>query len=154
MASTISQTETDYLEDNRKALKLTGEKFEVEPEYKYARFLPSVTPPSSLLPALEPFEHVDPGQRALKLANPRAIFEADGVKTAHITPVVGSEVWGLKLHELDASGRDQVALEVARRGVIAFKDQEFGEQSFDWLREWGSVRLACFCSRRAVSLLD
>jgi hypothetical protein len=140
MSALLSRTSLEYVQDNRGSLKLKGDRFEVEPEYRHARFLPSVTPPSALLPPLEPFEHDDPGHRALKLANPRAIFETDGVRSIQITPGIGSEVSDLKLHLLDASGRDQVALEVARRGVIAFRGQEFGEQSFDWLKAWGSVR--------------
>lgn len=137
-ASTQTQTLTN---GHSNPLRLVGEKLAAEPEYKYARFLPSVAPPSGVLPPLEEFTHVDPAHRAKNLANPRAVFEAPGVQVSHIIPATGSEVRGLKLHELDASGRDQVALEVAKRGVIAFRDQEFGEQTFDWLKNWGSVRL-------------
>lgn len=148
-ASTQTKTLTN---DHSNPLRLVGEKLAAEPEYKYARFLPSVAPPSGVLPPLEEFTHVDPAHRAKKLANPRAIFEAPGVQVSHIIPATGSEVRGVKLHELDASGRDQVALEVAKRGVVAFRDQEFGEQSFDWLKEWGSVRLSSALS--TVSFAD
>lgn len=155
MSTNPSRTALEYVQDNRGSLKLKGEQFTVEPEYRHARFLPSITPPSALLPPLEPFEHDDPGHRALKLAQPRAIFEAVGVRTTYITPGIGSEISGLKLHALDSSGRDQVALEVARRGVVAFRSQEFGEQSFDWLKAWGAVsRLIPFSAATVAHTLS
>jgi sulfonate dioxygenase len=48
--------------------------------------------------------------RALKLPNPREVFERATV--FELTPTFGSDVRGLNLAELDNSGRDQIALEV------------------------------------------
>ncbi len=61
------------------------------------------------------------------------------MKSEELTPGFGSEVFGIRLDQLDSQGRDQLALEVARRGVIAFRDQSFGEQSGEWLKDWGRV---------------
>ncbi|KAJ7803822.1 hypothetical protein B0H14DRAFT_3113376 [Mycena olivaceomarginata] len=71
---------------------------------------------------LQPFTHVDAGSRVLNHANPRAFL--DGANVVEMTPAFGSEVRGLNLAELDGEGKDQLALEVARRGVIVFRDQQ------------------------------
>jgi len=106
-----------------------------------AAFLPTLTPPTHLLPPLTEFTHDDPGRRALNSANPRAIFEAPGVTSSDITPVTGRIYDGIRLDELDGPGRDQVALEVARRGVVAFRGQRFTERGPEWYKQqWGAVR--------------
>lgn len=64
-------------------------------------------------PPLEPFDHVDPGHRALKHANPRS-FLANATKVVDLTPVLGTEVEGVNLVQLDSDGRDQLALEADR----------------------------------------
>jgi sulfonate dioxygenase len=62
-------------------------------------------------PPLEPFEHFDPGHRALKHTNPRSFLDG-ATSVVDLTPVLGTEVQGINLAELDSDGRDQVALEV------------------------------------------
>ncbi|KAG1715801.1 hypothetical protein ID866_1377 [Astraeus odoratus] len=78
--------------------------------YKYAHLLPHI----SLVkyPPLTPYEHVDPGLR--------------------------TEVRGVSLKDLDSDGRDQLALEVARRGLMVFRDQsDFIDQEPEAYLEWG-----------------
>ena len=41
-----------------------------------------------------------------------------------LTPRFGSEICGVSLETLGAEGRDQLALYVARRGVVEFKGQD------------------------------
>jgi sulfonate dioxygenase len=119
-----------------------------EDEYPYKVFLPHFDP-SAKLPPLEPFEHVDPGHAALKDANPRA-FLADA-KVGDLTPKFGAEVEGIQLHKLNAKEKrwveanraelmiSQLALFVAQRGIVVFRDQEFQDQTPEWmLEEWGS----------------
>jgi sulfonate dioxygenase len=82
---------------------------EQEQEYRYAHLLPTFS--SDRYPPLVPYDHVDPGQRALSHSNPHAFL--DGAKSiSEITPRFGTEVIGMNLAELDSTGRDQVALEV------------------------------------------
>jgi hypothetical protein len=96
---------------------------------------------AAFLPTLTEFTHDDPGRRALNSAHPRAIFEAPGVTSSDITPVTGRIYDGIRLDELDGPGRDQVALEVARRGVVAFRGQRFTERGPEWYKQqWGAVR--------------
>lgn len=78
-------------------------------EYRYAHLLPHFS--ADRYPPLTPFDHVDPGLRALNLPNPRAFLD-QASSVSEVTPNIGTEVTGVNLATLDASGRDQVALEV------------------------------------------
>lgn len=78
-------------------------------EYKYAALLPTF-PKDEHYPPLTPFEHVDPGHRALKHADPRAFLK--GAKVAQLTPPLGEEIRGVNLATLDNNARDELALEV------------------------------------------
>ena len=86
------------------------EKKQEEP-YKYTEFLP-VFPKDEHYPPLTPFEHVDPGHRALTHPNPRAFLD-NATSVIEITPRLGTEVRGVNLAQLDSDGRDQLALEVS-----------------------------------------
>ncbi|KAL0069792.1 hypothetical protein AAF712_003062 [Marasmius tenuissimus] len=92
--------------------------------YPYADLLPKVFPKEGELnPPLEDFEHEDPGMRALKHENPRAFLE-NATKITHMCPAIGTEVEGVNLHKLTNDERDQLALEVARRKLMVFRDQD------------------------------
>ena len=78
-------------------------------QYRYAHLLP-VFPKDEHYPPLTPFEHVDPGQRALKHPNPRSFLA--NATVAQLTPPIGEEVRGVNLATLDNDSKDQLALEV------------------------------------------
>ncbi|PPQ92700.1 hypothetical protein CVT25_014007 [Psilocybe cyanescens] len=101
-------------------LQAQPEKKEEEP-YRYAHLLPHFS--ADRYPPLTPFEHVDPGQRALSHPNPWSFLDG-ATSLDELTPHLGTEVIGVNLAELDDAGRDQVALEVARRGLMVFRDQQ------------------------------
>ncbi|KAJ7802867.1 TauD-domain-containing protein [Mycena olivaceomarginata] len=107
--------------------------------YPYRHLLPEIFPTAeSHQPPLEDFEHVDPGHRALKHPNPRA-FLADAKRIFHLTPAIGTEVHGVSLAKLTPDGRDQLALEVARRGMMIFRgQQDFIDAGGDFWKEFGS----------------
>ncbi|KAG9104758.1 hypothetical protein FRC06_011240 [Ceratobasidium sp. 370] len=108
-------------------------------EYPFTHLLP-VFDKSEHYPPLAPFEHVDPAARANSLpeADQRA-FLRNATRVRDLTPKIGTEVTGIDLTTLDGAGRDQLALEVARRGVLAFRDQpKFLAQSAEQFKEWGS----------------
>ncbi|KAG7098939.1 hypothetical protein E1B28_000829 [Marasmius oreades] len=112
-------------------------------EYKYSHLLPAFDS-QERYPPLTPFEHVDPGFRALKHANPRAFLENANV--VELTPNLGTEVHGVDLLSLDSDGRDQLALEVARRGLLVFRDQQAfidaGSESYlEWGRHFGRLHI-------------
>jgi sulfonate dioxygenase len=77
--------------------------------YRYAHLLPHLS--HTTYPPLTPFEHTDPGLRALAHSNPRSILDA-ATGTTELTPNLGTEVYGIKLAQLDSDSRDQLALEV------------------------------------------
>ena len=60
---------------------------------------------------LEPFDHVDPGSRALNHPNPRSFLDG-ATKIDELTPSLGTEVHGVSLANLNSDERDQLALEV------------------------------------------
>ncbi|KAF5312610.1 hypothetical protein D9619_003470 [Psilocybe cf. subviscida] len=105
-------------------------------EYKYAHLMPVFS--QDRYPPLTPFEHVDPGHRALSHLNPRAFLDG-ATNIDELTPHLGTEVTGVNLAELDSTGRDQLALEVARRGLMVFRDQEdFIDRGLEFYKQWGS----------------
>jgi hypothetical protein len=92
-------------------------------EYKYVHLLP-VFDPNEKYPPLELFEHVDPGHQALSDENPRSFLTDRHAVTVDLTPAIGTEIRGVNLLELSSNERDQLALEVARRGVLVFREQK------------------------------
>jgi len=74
---------------------------------------------------LKPFKHVDPGLKAdpsLKNLLPEGIAQV-----TTLTPVIGSEVSGVQLSKLTEEGKNELALFVAQRGVVVFRDQDFAD---------------------------
>ncbi|KAK7694273.1 hypothetical protein QCA50_001453 [Cerrena zonata] len=107
-----------------------------EEAYRYARLLPAF-PKDEHYPALTPFEHVDPAARALGHANPRAFID-NATSIVELTPNLGTEIHGVNLASLDSDGRDQLALLVAQRGLVVFRDQQdFIDRGPDFYLEWG-----------------
>ncbi|CUA71419.1 hypothetical protein RSOLAG22IIIB_04634 [Rhizoctonia solani] len=110
-----------------------------ESDYQYKHLLP-VVDKSEFYPPLEPFEHIDPAARAIKLPeSEQRAFLKNATSVRNLTPGLGTEVVGIDLTSLDGPARDQLALEVARRGVLVFRDQaKFLAQTGDQFKEWGS----------------
>lgn len=151
MSTTTTTTTTTGLAQGSLSLPIVGKE-----GYKYAHLLPTF-PKDEHYPPLTPFEHVDPGHRALKHADPRSFLK--DAKVTQLTPTIGEEVRGVNLATLDNDAKDQLALEVsicalssdhllmqpyqvAKQKVIVFRDQqdfidsdpeaylEFGESQF------------------------
>lgn len=96
--------------------------FEAEENYPYKRFLPHWSSDLKLAP-LEPFEHVDPGHAVLNDENPLSFLGNATVKS--ITPTFGVEILdGVDLTALTKHERSQLALYVARKGVVVLRDQQ------------------------------
>ncbi|KAJ5358368.1 uncharacterized protein N7496_010781 [Penicillium cataractarum] len=89
----------------------------------YPQYLP-VWDHSEKYPPLEPFTHIDHG----KDADPsfKDLLPAES-QIKKLTPTIGSEVTGVQLSKLTAAGKDQLALLVAQRKVVAFRDQDFAD---------------------------
>ncbi|KAJ6581044.1 hypothetical protein B0H19DRAFT_1369481 [Mycena capillaripes] len=102
--------------------------------YRYAHLLATFS--KVKYPALQPFEHIDAGSRALKHPDPRSFLANSNA--IEMTPEFGLDVRGCNPAELTHDQKDQLALEVARRGVVVFRDQQdFIGRGAGFYTEWG-----------------
>lgn len=111
--TTPATEEFDPSEDHAYNASLTNGKAE---SYRYAWALPHFDP-SLKLPPLQPFDHVDPGRRALGDPNPRSFLDT-ATRVDDVTPYLGTTVEGIQLNKLDDKAKDQLALLVAQRKVV------------------------------------
>ncbi|KAG6919601.1 hypothetical protein DXG01_004265 [Tephrocybe rancida] len=133
MATTTTTLETNAPVTLKLRSSEQTDKQEEEP-YRYAHLLPHFS--HDHYPPLTPFAHIDPGRRALGHPNPRSFL--DNATVVELTPSLGNEVHGLNLAELSDEGRDQLALEVARRGLVVFRDQhDFIDRGPEFYKAWG-----------------
>ncbi|EXJ81052.1 taurine dioxygenase [Capronia epimyces CBS 606.96] len=85
-------------------------------------------------PPLEPFEHYEHGKDA-DPSFPNLLKE--GSHLENITASIGAEVTGVQLSQLDNKGKDELALLVAQRKVVAFRDQDFASLPIEKALEFG-----------------
>ncbi|KAL7275723.1 hypothetical protein RUND412_001306 [Rhizina undulata] len=115
--------ELDYGPENfKKEAETTG--VEGHAPASYPHYLPTWENDKAY-PPLEPFPHTDPGHiAAATFPNllPRGKFNVES-----LTPRFGSEVSGIQLSTLSDAGKNELALFVAQRGVVAFRDQDFAD---------------------------
>ena len=69
----------------------------------------------------EPWTHNDAGARADK--SKKALLSAAS-KVTHLTAHIGTEIEGLQLKDLTDQQRDELALLIAERSVVFFRDQD------------------------------
>jgi len=101
--------------------------------WQYPHYLPTWDH-GETYPPLEPFEHVEHGKDA-DPTFPNLL--GAGVKITHLTPTIGSEVTGVQLSKLGKEGKDELALLVAQRKVVAFRDQDFADLSIQDALDFG-----------------
>ena len=83
---------------------------------------------------MKPFEHIDHGKDAdPKFPN----LLPEGSKIENITSSIGAEVWGTQLSTLSDAGKDELALLVAQKKVVAFRDQDFASLPIEKALEFG-----------------
>jgi len=99
----------------------------------YPAYLPTWNHGQKYL-ALELFTHVEHGLNADPAF--KDLFSGGSIKK--LTPTTGSEVTGVQLSQLSAAGKDQLALLVAQRKVVAFRDQNFADLPLDIALEFGN----------------
>ncbi|EIW80249.1 alpha-ketoglutarate-dependent sulfonate dioxygenase [Coniophora puteana RWD-64-598 SS2] len=103
--------------------------------YKYAGYKPS-------FPKVdwEPLQEIAVQDRGA-FADPekKALFSAAG-KVKHLTPIIGTEITGIDLRQLTDAQKDELALLVAERGVVFFRDQEISiHEQLELARHWGPL---------------
>lgn len=95
-------------------------------------FLPTWNKEEKYKP-LEFFEHIDPGLKADKrLLN----LLPEHAKTKSITPKFGSEVFNVQISDLSEEGKNELALFVAQRGVVVFRNQDFASKGAEFVTEY------------------
>jgi sulfonate dioxygenase len=98
-------------------------------------FLPTWDPLQKY-PPLKFFKFEDPGARANREL--LTLFPENGSQTLKkITPKFGTEVRGVQLSQLDDAGKDELALFVAQRGVVVFRDQDFSQKGPQFAVDYG-----------------
>jgi sulfonate dioxygenase len=103
--------------------------------YQYAQYKPSFP-----VISWEPLKEVHVRDRGLS-ADPskRNLFSA-AQKVKHITPAIGTEILGIDLRQLSDSQKDELALLVAERGVVFFRDQDINiHEQLDLARYFGPL---------------
>jgi sulfonate dioxygenase len=78
---------------------------------------------TTTFPPVEPFEFHDRGLDADK-TKPN-LLNHPGIILTRLTPRIGTEVSGAQLSELSDAQKNELALLVAERGVVVFRDQDF-----------------------------
>ncbi|PWY92689.1 alpha-ketoglutarate-dependent taurine dioxygenase [Aspergillus heteromorphus CBS 117.55] len=108
---------------------------EKQPPASFPNYLPVWDNETERYPPLQPFEHYDHG----KDADPSFpdLLPKDKAVLDDITPTIGTEVRGVQLSQLTKEGKDQLALYVAQRKVVAFRDQDFAHLPIDKALEFG-----------------
>ena len=84
----------------------------------------------------EPWEHHDAGARAAKTDKTKHSLLSAATKVTHLTTHIGTEVEGLQLKDLTSQQRDELALLIAERSVVFFRDQDITPQQQKELGEY------------------
>lgn len=104
---------TDYEHELKGSIK--------HPPAKYPHYLPYWD--QVKYPPLEDFEAVEHG----KDADPSLKNLLAGAEVTELTGNIGAEVKGVQLSKLSKAGKDELALFVAQKKVVAFRDQDFAD---------------------------
>ncbi|EGN99509.1 hypothetical protein SERLA73DRAFT_168911 [Serpula lacrymans var. lacrymans S7.3] len=102
--------------------------------YQYAKYKP-------YFPAVdwEPLGEVEVIDRGLSADPAKKSLLAVG-KVKHLTPAIGTEIMGIDLRQLSSTQKDELALLVAERGVVFFRDQEIDiHEQLDLARHFGPL---------------
>lgn len=113
---------------------LTVSKFDRE-HAAYPEFLPTWDPTQKYSP-LKSFVHNDPGSRA-DPALPNLLPNDGNFNVKRVTPKLGTEITGVQLSQLDDKGKDELALLVAQRGVVIFRNQDFASHGPGFATKYG-----------------
>ncbi|KAK7436983.1 hypothetical protein VKT23_018798 [Stygiomarasmius scandens] len=104
-------------------------------DYKYAEFKPTF--PKLSWPPLEEQKVVE---RGLFADSQKKSLLGAAKKVRHYTPVLGTDLEGIDLRQLSDTQRDELALLVAERGVVFFRDQELTiHEQLDLARHFGPL---------------
>ncbi|EED14348.1 alpha-ketoglutarate-dependent taurine dioxygenase [Talaromyces stipitatus ATCC 10500] len=104
---------------------------------KYSHYLP--TWDKVWFDPLPSFEYQDPALRVKDKSKPNLLSST--AKVSHIQPCIGSIVEGVQLNKLSDAAKDELALLIAERKVVAFPDQDLidagPEEQYSFMRYFG-----------------
>ncbi|KAL1674026.1 hypothetical protein EV122DRAFT_269892 [Schizophyllum commune] len=113
----------------------TLESDDKDDDYPYAEFKPYF--PKIHWDPLEDFAVTD---RALRADPSKKNLLSAASKVKHLTPAIGTVLKGIDLRQLSDTQKDELALLVAERGVVFFRDQEIDiHGQLDLARYWGKL---------------
>lgn len=96
----------------------------------------------------QPRDYIDAGARADK--SKKNLLSA-ATKVTDITSYIGTEIEGLQLKDLTDVQRDELALLIAERSVVFFRDQDLSPQDQKKLGEWfGEVEIHVSCKTPCI----
>ena len=101
----------------------------------FPEFLPTWDP-SEKYPPLKFFNYEDVGKKA-DPSFPNLFAKDIEYKRKNITPKLGTEIHGIQLSQLDDQGKNELALYVAQRGVVVFRDQDFNQHGPGFAVDYG-----------------
>ncbi|SCU99072.1 LAME_0G01728g1_1 [Lachancea meyersii CBS 8951] len=106
-------------------------------ESNFADFLPEWNQNENYK-ALEFHHYEDPGLRAdAGFPNLFSEFAPSQASVKKITPKLGTEIDGIQLTELSNAAKDELALLVAQRGVVVFRNQDFAKRGPQYAVDYG-----------------
>jgi sulfonate dioxygenase len=99
---------------------------------QFKPFFPNVSWP--------PLEEVKVTERGLFADPEKKSLIGAATKVKHYSPAIGTELRGIDLRQLSDSQKDELALLVAERGVVFFRDQEINvQEQLDIARHFGPL---------------
>ncbi|KAH8887938.1 TfdA family taurine catabolism dioxygenase TauD [Thozetella sp. PMI_491] len=105
-------------------------------QYKYTAYLPVYDEKTHFGP-LQPFEFHDRGLVANKEKPNLLPKGSETIRSTKLTPSIGTEIRGLQLSELNDLQKDELALLIAERGVVIFRDQDFKDIGIEKQKAFG-----------------
>ncbi|KAK7682626.1 hypothetical protein QCA50_014426 [Cerrena zonata] len=108
---------------------------DLDENYVYAKYKPHF--PDVKWAPLEPLEVTD---RGLSADLEKKTLLSAAQKVTHLTPAIGTEISGIDLRQLTHQQKDELALLVAERGVVFFRDQEISiHEQLELARHFGPL---------------
>ena len=90
----------------------------------------------------EPWHHDDAGARAQQTDPSKKALLSAASKVTNLTAHIGTEIEGLQLKDLSSQQRDELALLIAERSVVFFRDQDISPQEQKALGEhYGKIEV-------------
>jgi taurine dioxygenase/sulfonate dioxygenase len=125
----------DIIDEKTGILRVSDKEYK---KSKYAEWLPTWDPNEKYEPYADDFND---GYRDPALdADPdfKQLFPKDKDITLNkLSPKLGTEVHGVQLSSLNSTGKNELALFVAQRGVVVFRDQDLKEKGLEFNKQFG-----------------